>query len=126
MTLTRRSTRALAVVAALAPAPALADWRVVHRDEAVALLTTHDIAYDDIAWERHEADGRLLARVAEGARATTSVGEWRFVGDARCLRWSGADRWECYRVEADDAGGVRFIDGYRNVSTGALVARAAP
>jgi hypothetical protein len=32
-----------------------------------------------------------------------------------------ATEWECYWVEVDGAGGIRFTDAYGNVSTGRLV-----
>jgi hypothetical protein len=99
-------------------------------DTAIAtLLMDHDVVYPDVGWERHEANGRLLARAVEGPWGRTSVGEWQVAGGQRCLRWHRGQDWACYRVEigADDASAIpiRFVDDYGNVSAGLLVARGA-
>ncbi|MDG4648495.1 hypothetical protein P6F26_08555 [Roseibacterium sp. SDUM158017] len=121
---TRALVRAACVASAiLAPAPAMADWRGLYGPEIVAALTAYDVAYDDLAWERHEANGMLLVRSLEGPSGRTSVGEWMVRGDARCLRWNGAGGWECYAVQTDGGDGIRFTDAYGNVSEGRLVTR---
>jgi hypothetical protein len=123
----RTGRRALAALAlALAAAPALADWRVLDGAEIAAVLTTHDVIFDGVAWERHLANGRVLVRGLEGPAGRTSIGTWTVQGDARCLRWTRAQPWECYSVEGDGAAGIRYTDTWRNVSTGRLAPRGGP
>jgi hypothetical protein len=119
----RKWTRALAVLACLLPGPTSAEWRALTGRALEAALISHDVQYGDVAWERHEADGMLLLRSTEGDWGRTSLGVWMLRGDARCLRWNRAMDWECYRVETDGAEGIRFIDGYGNVSEGRLSPR---
>lgn len=111
-----------AALAALLPGAALAEARAMSGAEIAAALLAHDVVYEQIGWERHEANGRLVSRSVEGPFGRTSVGEWRVEGDARCLRWNRAMDWVCYRVtiEGDT---LRFIDAMGNVSTGRLVPR---
>lgn len=114
-------TRICAVLVVLLPAPVPAQEGA---DTALAtMLVTHDVIYGEIAWERHEPNGRLLLRSAEGTYGRTSVGEWRIADGARCLRWTRAMPWACYTVEINDAGRIRFTDPQGNVSIGRLVPR---
>lgn len=125
MTDPRKWTRALALSLALLPTPVLADWQAVEGQALMQLLTGHDIDYEGVGWERHEPDGRLLMRLTEGEAGTTSLGQWYAPGDMRCLRFSNDAGWDCYFVETDGAGGVRFTDSRGNHSTGRLVERGA-
>jgi hypothetical protein len=105
------------------PGPALAEWSSVGAGDLALLLEDRDVRYGDLAWERHESNGILLFRTVEGPFGRTSLGQWRLEGNMRCLRWNRAAEWECYRVEIDGAGGIRFIDAWDNVSEGRLVPR---
>lgn len=122
MTGSRNVIRAMAVLALLPPAAA----RAQDGQDLFALLTTHDVVYDEIGWERHAANGRLMVQMDEDMRARPSFGEWWLSGDGRCLRWHRDMAWECYAITLDGAGGITFTDGFGNVSTGRLVARDAP
>lgn len=124
MTGSRNSMGALAVLVTLTPA--LAQDAATSPDMALTeILIAHDVVYDGIGWERHAANGRLVLRLEEGPFASTSLGEWRVEGEARCLRWTRAMDWECYAVTLDGAGGIAFTDAFGNVSAGRLVAREA-
>ncbi|WP_284265735.1 hypothetical protein [Roseicyclus amphidinii] len=87
-----------------------------------AALLAHDVIYPGIGWERHEPNGRILSRSLEGPYGRTSVGEWRMEGALRCLRWTRAAAWVCYRVEIEGET-LRFIDPLGNVSAGRLQPR---
>lgn len=138
----RKWTRGLVLAIALAPGtaaaeeagttasadatgggPAVAVWHPMTGPEIWLVLGGVDVAYGDLAWERHEPDGILLFRTVEGLYGATSIGQWDVQGDTRCLRWNRAAEWECYAVETDGADGIRFTDGYGNVSEGRLVPR---
>lgn len=115
----RKWTRAIWAALVVAASPVRGEGP----DDLGALLITHDVVYDGIAWERHEANGRLLLRSTEGPFGRTSVGDWRIEAGARCLRWTRAAEWECYAVALDGDGTITFTDGAGNASTGQLVAR---
>lgn len=115
----RKWTRAISAALMLVASPVLADGP----EDLGALLITHDVVYNGIAWERHEANGRLLLRSTEGPFGRTSLGEWRIEAGARCLRWTRAADWECYAVTLDDDGTITFTDSAGNASSGLLVAR---
>lgn len=114
-------TRALAVVAGLAPGPSAAQSG--QAPDLAAILVGHDIIYDGAAWERHVASGRLVLRSLEGPSGVTSLGEWRIENGARCLRWNSATEWECYAVALDGSWGITFTDALGNAVTGRLVPR---
>ena len=126
MTDPRKWTRALAMALLLRPGPALADWQRVTGEALMPLLIGLDVVYADVGWDRHEPDGRLLTRTMEGNGGRTRLGQWYVPGDMRCLRWERDAGWDCYIVEVDGEGGVRFTDSRGNHSTGELVERDAP
>jgi hypothetical protein len=103
--------------------PEEAVWTPMTGPEIWLVLGGVDVAYGDLAWERHEPRGILLFRTVEGIYGATSIGQWDVQGDARCLRWNRAAEWECYTVETDGADGIRFTDAFGNVSEGRLVPR---
>lgn len=121
MTGSRNLMQAVALLALLVPGAAQAQ----DATDLFAILTTHDVVYDGIGWERHAANGRLLVELDEDRQARLSFGEWWLRGDARCLRWHRAMEWECYAVTLDGAEGISFTDDFGNVSSGRLVARDA-
>jgi hypothetical protein len=100
------------------------DWRRLDAAALAATLTGAEVAYDGIAWQHFLATGRVLSRSGEAPSGETSWGEWRVERDSYCARMPPDTEWECYWVEVDGQGGVRFIDGYGNVSTGRFVAEA--
>ncbi|PWK62774.1 hypothetical protein [Roseicyclus mahoneyensis] len=121
MTGSRNLMHAVAVLALLTPGAAWAEGA----PDLFAILTTHDVIYDGIGWERHAANGRLMVQMDEDMRSRLSFGEWWLRGDARCLRWHRAMEWECYGVTLDGADGITFTDDYGNVSSGRLMVRDA-
>ncbi len=121
MTGSRKLIRAMAALALLTPGVARAE----DAPDLFAILTTHDVIYDEIGWERHAANGRLMVQLDEDMRSRLSFGEWWLSGDARCLRWHRAMDWECYTIVLDGAGGISFTDDFGNVSAGRLVPRDA-
>lgn len=121
MSTARKWTRALAVATMLAPPTAMAQAQ--GDSDLAAILVSHDIVYDGVAWERHAASGRIILRSLEDPDGTTSLGEWQIVEGARCLRWRPAMDWECYAVELDGAGGITMTDALGNAITGRLVPR---
>jgi hypothetical protein len=111
-----------ALIAVLAAAgPALADWQRLDAAALEATLADAEVSYDGIAWQHFLPSGRMVTRSAEAPSGAASWGEWRIDRDSYCARMPPATEWECYWVEIDGAGGIRFIDGYGNVSTGAFV-----
>lgn len=123
MTAACKWTRALALLVLLAGGAARAQDAAPGDDALAALLIAHDVVYAGIAWERHEANGALLYRSAEGPVARTSLGQWRIEDGRRCLRWTRAMPWACYVVAREGAGRILFTDAEGNVSTGRLVSR---
>lgn len=126
---TRSALRALVMALGLGSAgagAALANGGAVDASGAGpairAALLAHDVIYPGIGWERHEPNGRILLRSVEGPYGRTSVGEWRMEGALRCLRWTRAAAWVCYRVEIEGET-LRFIDPMGNVSAGRLAPR---
>jgi len=117
----RKWTR-IAALAVLVPGAALANGAAITGEEIAAALVANDVVYDQIGWERHLENGRLVSRSLESPFGQTSVGEWRIEGDARCLRWTRAMDWACYRVEIE-GDTLRFIDEMGNVSAGRLEPR---
>lgn len=125
MSRSRRWTRLLAFAAlVLAADPARADWQRLDAEALVAALSGTQVDYDGAAWQMFLPDGRTFYRVGETPAGTTSLGDWRVQGDSYCTRWQPGGEWECYWVEIDGAGGVRFVDGFGNVSAGRFVTEA--
>ena len=112
----------IAALAALMPGALLANGPAPTGADIAAALTTHDVIYDGFGWERHLGNGRLVSRSVEAPFGQTSVGEWRMEGNTRCLRWSRAMGWACYRVEIEGET-LRFVDELGNTVTGRLVPR---
>lgn len=125
MTRSRKTTRsAIAIVLTLCLARAAgADhvWDRLGTEDIVAWLSGAEIDFDGAAWQRFLPSGQTIYRVGEAPSGSTSQGEWRAEAGNFCSRWPPADTWDCYAVEVDGAGGVRFVDSYGNVSTGRFV-----
>ena len=81
-------------------------------------LSGAEVTYEGIGWQRFLVSGRMIYRGAEAPSGSASPGEWRVEDDSLCSRWQPGGEWECYRVEIDGQGGVRFIDAYGNISAG--------
>lgn len=115
-------TRLLVLAAlALAAGPARADWQRLDADALVAALSGTQVDFDGAAWQLFLPSGRTLYRVGETPAGTTSLGDWRAQDDSYCSRWQPGGEWECYWVEIDGVGGIRFVDGFGNVSAGHFV-----
>jgi hypothetical protein len=110
----------------VASGPALADWQRLDSAALEGLLADAQVSYDGIAWQHFLPSGRMVIRAGEAPSGDASWGEWRVERDSYCARMPPATEWECYWVEVDGAGGIRFIDGYGNVSTGHFVTGAGP
>lgn len=101
------------LILTLAAGPAAADWTRLTTEEIAAALADRDVTYENDAWQRFLPSGRTIYRWGE-----TSWGYWRAEADHYCSQWPPAQPWECYHVEVDGQGGIRFTDDYGNVSTG--------
>ena len=104
----------LALAALLVPGVALADdWFRLDDAGITEILTTHDLIYENDAFQRFLPSGRTLYRYGE-----TSWGYWRAEEGRYCSQWPPGDEWDCYDVEYDGATALRFIDDWGNVSSG--------
>ena len=120
---TRLAARAGGALAlSLAAGPASADWQRLGGPALADALGDAEVSYDGVAWQHFLPTGRMVTRASEAPAGAASWGEWRVERDSACIRMPPATAWECYWVEVDGAGGIRFIDGYGNVSTGHFVA----
>lgn len=118
----RKWTRLAGVLAAtLAAHPALGDWQRLDAEGLVEELSGADVDFEGVAWQRFLPSGRTLYRVGEAPSGQSNWGDWRADDDSYCSRWRPGGEWECYWVEVDGEGGIRFIDAYGNVSTGHFV-----
>ena len=119
MTRPRKWTRPVAALALmLAATPALAEWERLDAGALIDRLSGAEVTYEDIGWQRFLVSGRMIYRGAEAPSGSSSPGEWRVQDDSLCSRWQPGGEWECYRVEIDGQGGIRFIDAYGNISAG--------
>ena len=82
------------------------------------------MTYEGIGWQSFLVSGRMIYRGAEAPSGSSSPGEWRVQDDSLCSRWQPGGEWECYRVEIDGQGGIRFIDAYGNISAGRFRVRS--
>jgi hypothetical protein len=115
----RKWTRPIAVLAlALAAQPALAEWQRLGEEGLVDRLSGALVAYEGVGWQSFLPTGRMIYRGDEAPSGNTSRGEWWARDDRLCSRWHPGGAWECYSVEVDGAGGIRFIDAYGNISAG--------
>jgi hypothetical protein len=105
----------------VATGPALAEWQRLGADALEGALAGAEVSYDGIAWQHFLPSGRMVTRSGEAPSGAASWGEWRTDRDSTCTRMPPATEWECYWVEGDGEGGIRFIDAYGNVSTGHFV-----
>jgi hypothetical protein len=101
--------------------PALADWQRLGAGALEGALSGAEVSYDGVAWQHFLPSGRVVTRSGEAPLGAASWGEWRLDRDSYCTRMPPATEWECYWVEIDGQGGIRFIDAYGNVSTGQFV-----
>ena len=125
MTDPRKWTRLSGVLGlVLAASPAFAEWQRLDGDGLVAALNGAEVSYDGAAWQRFLPSGRTVYRVGEAPSGEASWGQWRAQEDSYCSRWPPGQHWECYWVEVDGAGGIRFIDAYGNTSAGHFVMEA--
>lgn len=112
---------AAALAALLAAAgPAVAEWQRLDADALEATLTDAEVSYESAGWQHFLPSGRMVIRAGEAPSGAASWGEWRIDRDSYCARMPPATDWECYWVEVDGAGGIRFTDAYGNVSTGRI------
>lgn len=88
------------------------DWRRLDGSGITAALTDRVLLFDGAATQKFNASGRTLYDNGQ-----PSWGYWRVQGDQYCSQWPPGQDWSCYDVEASETG-VRFLDGYGNVSTG--------
>jgi hypothetical protein len=115
----RKWTRPVAaLVLVLAATPALAEWQRLDAEGLVDRLGGAEVIYEGIGWQRFLVSGRMVYRGAEAPSGSSSPGEWRVQNDSLCSRWQPGGEWECYWVEVDGVGGVRFIDAFGNISAG--------
>jgi hypothetical protein len=118
----RKWTRLMAGLAlALAAGPAQAEWQRLDGPGLVEVLSGAEVDYDGAAWQEFLPSGRTVYRVGEAPTGSSSQGDWRAENDSYCSRWRPGGEWECYWVEVDGAGGIRFIDAYGNISAGHFV-----
>lgn len=93
-------------------------WRGVGDDAALgAFLVANDLSYETGAVQRFLASGRTLYDFGE-----PSWGFWRVEAGQYCSQWPPSDDWDCYTVEVDGAGAVRFTDARGNASVGQVIA----
>jgi len=122
----RKWTRPVAALAlALAATPALAEWQRLGAEGLVERLSGAEVAYEGVGWQSFLASGQTFYRGGEAPFGNTSRGEWRAQNDSLCSRWQPGGEWECYWVEVDGTGGIRFIDAYGNTSAGRFVPEPA-
>jgi len=107
-----------AVLLALLPGAALAEWRVLSDAEIEGVLTGRTVVYDDVGWQIFTAAGRTAFHAGEARMGQTSLGDWIVRDGQSCQRWVRLGDWACYTVEYDGEDGVRFIDDHGNVSAG--------
>ncbi|MBO6602812.1 MAG: hypothetical protein JJ938_10090 [Roseicyclus sp.] len=88
-------------------------WERLDDSGITALLTAHDLVYENGDFQRFLPSGRTLYRAAE-----TSWGYWRAEGGRYCSQWPPGDAWDCYDLHHDGGNAVRFTDDWGNVSTG--------
>lgn len=112
----RMKTAIAACLIAGLPWMALAqDWVRLDTDQIRETLITHDLIYENEAFQRFLESGRTLYRYGE-----TSWGYWRAENDRYCSQWPPGQDWTCYDVEHDGGTGLRFIDDWGNTATGAF------
>jgi len=104
-----------------AAGPAFAEWKALGSDGIAAHLRGAEVVYDEDTWQQFLASGRTLYRVGQPPYVDASWGDWRAENDRYCSRWSPGAQWDCYVVEVDGAGGIRFVDEWGNVSAGQFV-----
>ncbi|MEM9756750.1 MAG: hypothetical protein AAF914_12185, partial [Pseudomonadota bacterium] len=112
----RAAMRWLGVLMVWVAAPAMADgWARLDDAGIAALLTDARVEYS-AAWQEFRASGRTLYDAGQ-----PSWGYWRVENGAYCSQWPPSADWACYAVEADGAGGVRFIGAAGDISEGVIV-----
>lgn len=104
----------MAVLMTLAEPVLAADevWLPLNTAEIFAALTDRTLYFDAYTRQVFQPDGvtgYYTERFAEG--------RWTARDDQYCNRWRPSDRWECYDIEASDAG-VRFVSGTGAISLG--------
>lgn len=98
--------------------PAGADeWRSLGGAEITAALSARALAFTDGSTQNFFADGGTSY-----ASGSLSMGHWRVDGDQYCSQWPPSDRWDCYGVQAENAGlDLRFVAKNGNSTTGRYI-----
>lgn len=103
--------RPFAVVLALWPGIAAADWVPLTGNAIRDALEGRTLVYAN-AWQDFRASGRTLYNAGQD-----SWGYWRIEGNRYCSHWPPSDLWACYRVEQSGAR-IRFVGEGGDVTEG--------
>ncbi len=104
----------IAVIAAICASGAVAqDWQPMTGAQISDTLTDQVLVYEN-ATQKIFASGRTVYEASE-----PSWGSWAVRGDQYCSQWPPSDNWNCYSMTRLGPG-VRFVDGFGNVTEGRL------